>query len=727
MLTSEQQSQVENLVIGFEISDHPIEQVFTSAKDFETPSKGTVKIYTECYVTYSIETLYDLRNYTQELISIRTIIDEDLKSLWFDFDINALYEWLKNFLEFISGLVSNLETYSEYENWEQIYPEITTELIETFTNRCFESMEVERLERNLSREIDTIISELRPHILSESTNLDIQQVIITLNALFTSCDLTETSDSEKVQIKTEPYLSTPYISDTRSFSIWVGHVSRSVSIDKKLEILFNIIKFLWDKDNFWERVNTLKPTPESLNQLEDDKKIYGAKGAYLRFLRNFLGGQNIIIENIRSNQTVDNLSEVKALLESETITRDNAEEIRDQVSEKLHVQSMSGFDFHLLPSMEISIELYKKWKEWTDISDEIKDIYEQADKGLYETPSKKRNALEELLWESKWVLDEAHWLIVRSSAVNSEDGEKTSGAWIYESIWDIHSLEEFENAIKTIFKSVDSEKAIAHRKEYKIDEEFMWLVIMPFMQTSDKYKWYANTSRAGKPNIMDVKDLNWKQASLHKDLLPVDFETGIHFGSYISQMYNLDTWSSEVGFKISNMWIAKTLPIMFIMERYFNHPMQFEFISESWRRSEGVYIVQMRPLNLAEVDSKIPEFPKEESIYEWKAIIPWDIVVNTSDLLIKWSSWEATLSSPMSNNSLLDYIWDDEYKAVIITNWFSANSGHIETLCSEKWIICICDDPLKESDYPDLSNYEKVRIVSDWEIARIYPVKNETI
>jgi phosphoenolpyruvate synthase/pyruvate phosphate dikinase len=63
--------------------------------------------------------------------------------------------------------------------------------------------------------------------------------------------------------------------------------------------------------------------------------------------------------------------------------------------------------------------------------------------------------------------------MVRSSAVYSEDSEKTSGAGIYESVGDIQSLDDFKKAVQSVFESVESEKAKAHRKMFNISEEYM--------------------------------------------------------------------------------------------------------------------------------------------------------------------------------------------------------------------------------------------------------------
>ncbi len=725
MLDSNQQKEIEDVVVWLEVLEHPIEQIFTSAKDFKNPSKKTIELYTEAYCTYPVADLYEIRNFVSEIVSIRDVLDKDLQELWFDFDVNNLYEGLLYFQSFLSELIDSMSrTNSHYDEEKDEWIEEDQEInVAEISQSCYNIIGMVKKERELHKAIGNTILEMRALVLNRDTKIDMDELIQWLNATFKSCGLMNNSENEIAQIKTEPYFYTPYISERISFSIESRNWSRWLHINWKLNILFNILKFLQERDKFYEKMDIFQPTSEMFEQLEADKKVYWAKWAHLRFLKTFSEKQKALIEAHLTKSTIENILWIKALLEwIQDINEENAWEIFKAIEEKTRIEHIEWFEFQLLPSIEVDIELYKSWKSWVDIDIQIKTIYEDATKKFY--------AKQEISWEilddnGKRLPSNAHWLIVRSSAVNSEDNEQTSWAGIYESVWEVHSFDDFKKAVEKVFQSVESKRAIAHRREYEIKEEFMWLVIMPHINTSNEYLGYANTSRIWKPHLMDIKDLNWKLATVQKDLLPVDFKTEMHFWSFISQLYNVDTWNDE-GFKINELWLPKNLPLMFFMEQYFWKPLQFEFVSSSWgRMNDDVYIVQMRPLNYWDAPTDIPEFPEEKHIYEWKCVIPWDITLKKNNLLIRKNSWEATLSRWFRGRSLLDDISNWAFKAVIITDGFSNNNnaGHIETLCTEKWIICVCNDPLNENDMNiNFERYEKIRIISDGEIARIYPV-----
>lgn len=728
MLTLEQQTQVEDLIIGLEISDHPIEQVLTSAKDFLDPSKDIIELYIQVYSTYPESTLREIHNYVNNLISIRNIVAEGLEDLGFFFDFNELYEWLRNFYLFLDEF-SNIHHMhiNDEEDINDTKETLSEETVSQLVDNCHWRIGIEMTQNKLVKGVDNFILDLRKHAADKDSDLDIDSVINNINTLFESCWVKDFSDRDEVRIQTEPCFNTPYISERANFAVQFWNTTTSIHINPKLNILFKLVEYLYNRKSIWEKVEILRPSSEMVKQISEDKKIYGAKWAYLRFLKAYIAFQEIVIEESNNTKLVASILWVKSLLnEEDDINLDNAAELEDKIRDSINIEQTSPFKINLLPSIEVNIDLYKGWKAGENIDNELEELYTRATTELFKEPEKPKNRLEGL-FDNKWLPGELNWLIVRSSAVNSEDNEKTSGAWIYESIGDIHSLEDFKSAVKKVFESVDSDKAKKHRRDFEIEEEFMGLVIMPYMEIPSEYTWYVNTSRYAKPHLLDVKDMSGKHAVLQKDLMMADLDEEAHFGNFISQMYNVDTWSSEVGFKLSDTWLAKALSIMYYMEYYFGIPMQFEVISESWHRSERIYIVQMRPLCYNDSDAQIPEFPKQEHIYEWKAVVPWDIIVDTSEILSTNSSWQATLNQAVfsAGSAPINHIENGEYNAVIITDSFSVNSWHIETLCSEKGIICICNDPSRENDMElDLSQHEKVRIVSDGEIARVYPVKN---
>lgn len=711
MLTLEQQIQVEQLVNWLEELGHPIEDIFSSAKDFENPTKDILTLYTQCYITYPIWTLQDLSYIISDILSIRVILTQDLQSLGFDFDVNELYTWIKHFHWFIQDLIEKIgDLRYEQPNQKEI---LTEKQIQSFVENTFGRIEVEQAKIYLKKEVEKYINELRKHIIDPNPWFDIEWVISSLNTLFSSSWLVEISSGrEKVQIQTKPFFYTPHISDAMCYMLEKPYYSTSIDLNSKFVILFKMLEYFWKREDFWKQIEAFRPNQEILDELEWDKIKYGAKGAYLRFLKNMLRYQESLAETAYVRELVEKLSDIKTLLSNdENLVESAAKTTKERILETIQIDRMDDFHIELLPSLEIDTELYKSWVSGKNINSELEEIYERARNELFQ---EDREDETDYISRKKWLPKEISGLIVRSSAVYSEDSEKTSWAWIYESVGDIYSVDDFKRAVQLVFESVESEKAQAHRKAFDIPEEYMWLVVMPFMHSTQKSMWYVNMARPWKSNLVDIKDMSGKHAVLQKDLLPIDLVTELHFWTFISHMYQVDTRSSEVWFQMSDMWLASSLKTMFFLSQYFSYPLQFEIISESSMRRERVFIVQMRPLNFQNQNLCIPEFPNQEPIYEGNAIVACDKIINVEDILIRRNSWEATI------RWTLDSI--EDYEAVIITDGFSVAAGHIETLCSERWIPCICENRFEQARELDLSPYKQVRIVSDGEVARIYPV-----
>jgi len=730
MLSINEQKRIESVVEILEIINHPIEDILSSAKDFLSPSLEIVSLYLKCYTTYSEDEIYELEKCLSEVISIRKILNDDLKKLWFNFDINWLYEWLKNFYTFLweSKHYITSSHYVDIINWNQETEKGGYGLKE-MSQGVLNAIQIEINEMKLHSTIEELISQLRSDINNWKENINLNGIIDRLNHTFKSCNLyygeRRSETHEILFIKNDEFLALPSLEKTLyELTIRKWEQSSSLRIHHKLRILFQLLSFIsYESESFYTKMNDAKPSAEIFKKLEEDKILYWSKWAYLRFLKSFLASQKALTKKLEIQSKIKSVIKIKeSLPEIDNLDEDNIEDVYQGIYNDLSYRNIKGFNFNLLPSMEIDIKLYKSWKNWENINNKIENLYNECVEYFDQENAKDDNGRNKLPKEIEWIM-------VRSSAVNSEDNKKTSGAGIYESFWDIQSLEHFKEAVVKIFESVDSKKAIAHRKEYWIKEEFMGLVIMPYINSdSPDCLWYVNTSRVGKPHLLDIKDGKWRTITLEKDLIPADLDE-MHLSRYVSTLQNIDL-DESTGFRISNSGFSKNMELIYFMEKFLKIPLQFEFVSTndrtSWYGSKDweVYIVQMRPLNYSDISTKIPTFPSENHIHEWRSVIPWDIIVDYDELKITSSSHQATIRRAMSDSSSLDIISRDLYKAVIIYDWFSTETWHIETLCTEKGIICITNDPTKE-DYSEenLWKYKKLRIVSDWEIARVYPIE----
>ena len=721
MLTPEIQDRIENIAIELELAEHPIEGIFAIAKDFENADRETLKLYIDCYILYNYELWWDLNNYLSELLSIKEYVDQEFEELWIKLSLDKAYTGVDNFcifLDTLSYIGSSQEEGSfsqkEYEKFYEAY--FWSLRRRELREKCIS------IEKHLSDEVERMISNLQKYISPSSPDIDVSAFIQNLNNLLKSSHVKVSGDNRTEDFCFQDDWNLD-IYRNRTLDICIDDYSHTLHMNKTFQVVFDLIHFLREKQSFWSHIDILRPSEELLTTLQEDKKVYGAKGAYLRFLRNYASFQNTCIERYNREQDVRNVRKIQSeFTNTSTITIENVQGIKDRMDSILKEgedRKVLTLTLHLLPSIEVSTELYIRWKTWEDINQTLASLYDEASEKFFQESNGEKTQSDNRDKEDFALPENADGLMVRSSAVNSEDNEKTSWAWVYESIWDIQSLDDFKQAVMTIFKSVESQKAKAHRKRYAIEKEFMWLVIMPYMNAGSAEMWYINTSRAWKSHLLDLKDMRWVPSALDKRILPIDFSVSSRFSCFNSLLFQPDM-KTRSWFQFYDSWMKEALQFIFAMDTYFRHALQFEFISNKKR----IFLVQMRPLNFPKGTIKAIEFPDKECIYEGRAIIPWDIVVNTSDMLMKNSSREATVDKVFGGN-FLDEVYAGTFKAVVMFDSFSTMSWHIETVCAERWIICISNSPSKKYQSVDIRDYNKVRIVSDGEIARIYPVVDE--
>ena len=148
----------------------------------------------------------------------------------------------------------------------------------------------------------------------------------------------------------------------------------------------------------------------------------------------------------------------------------------------------------------VPAQLYKKWKSGEDIDKDLEPYFSWASslvingQGVY--------------------VDEPDSYIVRSSAVNSEDGENLSGAGIYESVnvesRDSGSFDKFKAAVVSVFESTDSPKGRTYREQNGIENEEMGLIIQ--RHKPDKYTYRdvknstVNSSASGQKELIEIKE-----------------------------------------------------------------------------------------------------------------------------------------------------------------------------------------------------------------------------
>jgi hypothetical protein len=342
---------------------------------------------------------------------------------------------------------------------------------------------------------------------------------------------------------------------------------------------------------------------------------------------------------------------------------------------------------------------------------------------------------------------------IRSSAVYSEDGENLTGAGVYHSVVaDPYDKEAFASAVEAVYASTEAPYAQAYRESAGIADERMGLLVQEYVEQNSS-DWgesdygYVN-SRGANTNVTEVHTTKGTLLFDKQKLLQ-----GLLMSGWYSDIDSCLHSTPDHSKPLRRMVRGATEPLHAVLfaEKVFGKAMQIEY-------AVGSKIVQVRPLPSQSFDqSKAVVFPKSSSELErTKAIGVGDYVLDelsqngdNSDktgFVIFQSEYAFTdtfRNADSSANSL------PSQGAVIILN--HSDSGHIQTLCLEKGLLCFYADSQGEKletiesllfekyayfDNPDdntLDKYQsyettprqlptKLRFVADGYEGRIYTV-----
>lgn len=383
------------------------------------------------------------------------------------------------------------------------------------------------------------------------------------------------------------------------------------------------------------------------------------------------------------------------------------------------------------PFSLVGIDIYKKWKNKEDVTENLRATYE--------------------MYKGKPMM-------VRSSAVYSEDGEKMTGAGVYLSVplEEDATFKQFFEAAQKVYESCDSEIAKKYRADNGVEEELMGLVVQERIENPDLR--YINSTRPYSDDTVDMKGENQrapfifdtpefdKLTFLDQDGIDV-FRCASRVQAEFWQMDHLDFQATDI------------IAFARILERYYGQPVQIEFsVKYEWsKRGLSFDFLQARPLPAKMFNAPPVEFPKDmQPIYECSAegicdqeLDLLNVYDNNNDkkgLVVYATSWMGS-----TQTSTLDRAMPKEGAAMIVYAT-EPGRGHIETLALERGVTLLFHDRnILIKDYAkgaanpliaktrevihnclgeralglsnDFAGHKKVRIVADGKIARIYPVK----
>jgi hypothetical protein len=366
----------------------------------------------------------------------------------------------------------------------------------------------------------------------------------------------------------------------------------------------------------------------------------------------------------------------------------------------------------------VSVEVYQKYMQGIDIRDDLKVIFDRF-KGKP--------------------------IIVRSSAVYSEDGDETTGAGVYASVSVCHDspFEEFYNAVIEVYESVSSDLAKEYREEHDVAEEVMGIVVQERVEYGRNTE--LNTVRPFCPHLYDItlpgqhhKTLLNKQRAIDAMIAP---ETSKGIG------YMLEVPSDEGRSRKELYESEDIIRLGLFLEEFFEKAVQIEAVVVD----TGTHLVQTRPLPSRLCEPADVEFPENtELLYESRSsgvcddmfeFLPVDQVNSDSKgIVIFISGYGGSMVSSKVNSAL------PGEGVVVITQQSEMFRGHIETRSLERGLTLLYVDhkgtyiqPTQQILFDVFERTRqlmwesgplgvtalsggmtRVRVVSDGSIARIY-------
>lgn len=354
---------------------------------------------------------------------------------------------------------------------------------------------------------------------------------------------------------------------------------------------------------------------------------------------------------------------------------------------KTAVEEDSGYGMRMEipPYFSVNVEVYRQWK--ADPNSLVSCIAGMREKAIA------------LLDQETFGNTISEFVVVRSSAVYSEDSDQHTGAGVYKSIAvDPHDEQAFRQAIEEVYHSTDSPAAKSYRQGIGVEDELMGLLIQRYVESSDTSRYgepgyfgHANSSGAN-PNIIEVITpqgaLLYDKPAVENQLLFENSDT--RSGSLLHTNPDHD---APLYRAVSETVVAPHAAV--IAEKLFEKPMQIEYV--------GNAIVQVRPLVGLE-QGQTMEFPSDlEPRFETAAMGVGDMELallseqddNTESrgFVIFKREYEFTISQWHARYDALP-----KEGAVVIME--PSTSGHIQALCREKGLLCFY--PKKGSDLDDI-------------------------
>jgi hypothetical protein len=321
-------------------------------------------------------------------------------------------------------------------------------------------------------------------------------------------------------------------------------------------------------------------------------------------------------------------------------------------------------------------------------------------------------------------------VLVRSSAVYSEDGEDHTAAGVYKTVLvDPRDSKQFSDAVKAVYDSVYNPSAISYRQSIGVVDEKMGLIIQTYIcpeTAGDEMPHGHINSRGTNPNIIEGHSQDGVLLFDRYKSLNVLLQKATA-GSTIELLHTTPDHRFRLHSRAKELEPAVRATLL--AEEIFGREMQIEYA--------GDQIVQVRPLPVHsfEDNAETITFPEHASeITSSRAIGVGDVTLHA---LSRISDNEFQTGYVIfSTEEEFTENWDrntralPESGAVIILN--HSERGHLQTLCLERGLLCLYPDGKDDNRLANIGDFiapsrpfgkspdQRIRVVTDGYEGRIY-------
>ena len=320
-------------------------------------------------------------------------------------------------------------------------------------------------------------------------------------------------------------------------------------------------------------------------------------------------------------------------------------------------------------SVKIGIDTFQNWKNGGDIRFEVEALYD-------------------------WT--EGRSIIVRSSAVRSEDGAESMSPGVFDSkpLLADHSFEDLYQAIIAVYESMNSALADQQKAIKGIDSDLMGLEIQELVgQKEGALKGHIDTVVPHRPELFGVNLIDYPLPPLLKDKI-FDGMAATQGESPNDLFFFPTEYNNYFGAELVKFHIWALSQIGFILEKAHGCAQQIEFIFEPGIEPEGertIWLLQQRPLPKSVMDVVKVEIPTDSTVlYRLRAIGAGDFILDV--LSVDDDNTDKVGVVPVKQSYAIsesDMKWLPKEGGLIIDEAIVSNHGHLPYLCLDRGLFCL--------------------------------------